>query len=43
LHLRCMATFMHQESCVGQLSGYQLQLVANVAILLTFTFALGVA
>jgi hypothetical protein len=38
-----MATLMHQESCVGQLSGYQLQLVANVAILHTFTFALGVA
>jgi hypothetical protein len=34
---------MHQESCIGQLSGYQLQVVANVDMFLTFTFELGVA
>jgi hypothetical protein len=38
-----MATLMHHEICVGQLSGYQLLLSANLAMFLTFTFALGVA
>jgi hypothetical protein len=38
-----MATLMHHETCVGQLSGYQLLLAANVAMFLTFTLALGVA
>jgi hypothetical protein len=34
---------MHKETCVGQLSGYQLQLVVDIAMFRTFTFALGVA
>jgi hypothetical protein len=38
-----MAILMSQETCVGQLSGYQLQLVVDIAMLLTFTIALDVA